>query len=471
MGRYKYLLKNIGLLALSSFATKILSFLLVPLYTNILSTSDYGTYDLFITTIEVLLPILTLNIQESTLRFSLESKYDKKAVVSNSFFTLCGGFLALIVLLAINYLTNIYSIINQYVVYFILIYMSQSLLGIIIAYTRGIDKIKELSISSIIASLITLLSNILFLMVFKLGLKGYFIANILGPTFQCIYLIVKSKFINNVNIGCNYKKERKEMLSYSCPMIANSVAWWINSASDKYLVVFFQGLTENGIYSVASKIPSILNVFQSIFTQAWTLSAVKDFDSEDKTGFFSNTYKMYNCLLVVMCSIIILFDKILAYFLYAKDFYAAWRYVPWLTIAIVFGSLSGYIGGFFSAVKNSKIYAKSSIIGATINIILNIIFIPLIGTIGAAYSTTICYFVIWLIRYRSSRKIITMKVNIFRDLFSYFLLIIQSMFLLIIKNNCYLYIAQLFCVISQIICYNKDVRLLLGKINNRERRL
>lgn len=76
------------------------------------------------------------------------------------------------------------------------------------------------------------------------------------------------------------------MMDYSRPLIANSIAWWINNASDRYIVIFFCGLAENGIYSVASKIPSILNIFQSIFNQAWTLSAVKDFDSEDKHGFF-----------------------------------------------------------------------------------------------------------------------------------------------------------------------------------------
>ena len=82
MNRYKYLLKNIGLLTLSSFATKLLSFFLVPLYTNILTTTEYGTYDLFNTTIGVLLPILTLNIQEAVMRFSMDSKYDRKSIVT-----------------------------------------------------------------------------------------------------------------------------------------------------------------------------------------------------------------------------------------------------------------------------------------------------------------------------------------------------------------------------------------------------
>lgn len=68
MGKYKYLAKNIGLLAVSNFTTKILTFFLVPLYTAVLSTTDYGIYDLFFTTIGVLLPIVTLNIQEGVLR-------------------------------------------------------------------------------------------------------------------------------------------------------------------------------------------------------------------------------------------------------------------------------------------------------------------------------------------------------------------------------------------------------------------
>ena len=71
---YRYLFNNIGLLTLSNFATKFLSFFLVPLYTNVLTTTEYGTYDLFNATIGVLLPILTLNIQESVLRFSLDKK-------------------------------------------------------------------------------------------------------------------------------------------------------------------------------------------------------------------------------------------------------------------------------------------------------------------------------------------------------------------------------------------------------------
>ena len=76
MGKYTYLMKNVGLLTLSSFTTKLLSFFLVPLYTSVLSTGEYGTYDLFNTTISLLVPLLTFDIQEAVLRFSIDKDAD-----------------------------------------------------------------------------------------------------------------------------------------------------------------------------------------------------------------------------------------------------------------------------------------------------------------------------------------------------------------------------------------------------------
>lgn len=426
---YKYLFKNIGLLTLSSFATKLLSFFLVPLYTSVLTTTEYGTYDLFNATIGVLLPVLTLNIQESVIRFSLDKKTSRESIVSISVKYLLFSNVVVAVGLIVNRLFGFSSTIADYSVLFFLVFLIQSLSGIMTCYIRGIDRVADLSISSVITSIVTITCNILFLVVFKWGLVGYFAANIIGPAVQCVYLIIRSHFLSDIKWQ-KYIVEEIEMTAYSKPLIANSIAWWVNNVSDRYVIVFFCGLAENGIYSVAGKIPSILNIFQGIFNQAWTLSAVKDFDPEDKSGFFSNTYRTYNCLMTIVCSGIILCDKILANFLYAKDFYIAWKYVPWLTIAILFGALSGYIGGFFSAVKDSKVFAISTIMGAVVNIVLNLIFTPFYGAMGAAVATAICYFVVWTFRFLHSKKYIKLRVSIVRDCVSYLLLGLQSTILL-----------------------------------------
>lgn len=468
MNRYTYLLKNVGLLTLSNFATKLLSFFLVPLYTNILTTTEYGTYDLFNTTIGVLVPILTLNIQEAVMRFSLDSKYDRKSIVTVATKYLLTSNTFVILGLGVNYVFALSLIVKQYSVLFFLMFLSQTISGMVTMYIRGTDRISELSVSSVFASVITIVLNITFLAILHWGLIGYFLANIIGPLVQCLYLICKAYIIKDINLKKSYLSEEKEMLDYSKPLIANSIAWWVNNVSDRYVVVFFCGLAQNGIYSVASKIPSILNIFQSIFNQAWMLSAVKDFDPDDKSGFFTNTYKAYNCMMTIVCSGIILTDKILAKFLYAKDFYTAWKYVPWLTIAILFGALSGYLGGFFSAVKDSKIFARSTMIGAIVNLGLNFLFTPFYGAMGAAVATAICYIVVWVIRYQQSKKYIRIKVNLERDIITYLLLIFQSILILMDGIKMYIFVGTAFVVIC--LLYIRDIKLVLSKIIRRIKR-
>lgn len=409
-----------------------------------------------------MLPLLTLNIHEAVLRFLLDKSNDRNAVttVGTRYFLVSN--LIVVLGLAINFIFGFSALGKEYAIFFFLMYFSHSLSSVVMAYIRGVDRVADLSVSSVVSSVVIIGCNILFLVGFKWGLVGYFLANILGPIAQCLYLILRAHVGRDINLKEKYPQETKEMVAYSKPMIANSIAWWVNNASDKYVVTFFCGLAENGVYSVAAKIPSILNIFQTIFAQAWTLSAVKDFDSEDKNGFFANTYAAYNCLMVMICSAIIVSDKLLAGFLYAKDFYSAWRYVPWLTIAIVFGSLAGYIGGFFSAVKDSKQYAQSTIIGAVTNIILNVIFTPILGALGAAVATAVCYWVTWFLRFIQSKKYIKLRVNIVRDSISYLLLVVQSVALLF-TDGVMMYAVEvgLFVVIA--LLYVKDILNILKK--------
>ncbi len=462
MNRYKYLFKNIGLLTLSSFATKLLSFFLVPLYTNVLSTTDYGTYDLLNTTVGVLIPVLTLNVQDAVIRFAMDKQQNRKSIVSVAVKILLVSNAIVAAGLVLNSIFGLSTLVKEYAIFFFAMFFVQSVYGVITYYVRGIDRIADLSVSSVLASAFTICFNIIFLVVFKWGLAGYFLANIIGPLAQIIYLVIRADMIHDTDLKADFSKEKKAMLDYSKPMIANSVAWWINNGSDRYVVIFFCGVAENGIYSVASKIPSILNIFQSIFSQAWTLSAVKDFDPEDKNGFFANTYRAYNCIMVLICSALIVADKILASFLYAKDFYVAWRYVPWLTIAIVFGSLSGYIGGFFSAVKNSKIFAQSTVVGAVINIILNLISTPILGALGAAIATAVCYFAVWAMRYWYSKKIIKLRINLGRDLVTYGLLTAQAVVLLALEGVV-LYGAEVGIFLLITLLYIKDLITVFNK--------
>ncbi|MDM8209872.1 lipopolysaccharide biosynthesis protein [Mediterraneibacter glycyrrhizinilyticus] len=453
MEAYKRLLGNIGFLTLSNFATKILSFLLLPLYTRVLTTDEYGLFDLISTAVSLFVPILTLSVHEGILRYALEKNSKHKDIFSVGVKYFFISNIILCAALFVNRFFNISDLFVEYSFIFFLLFNLYSANGIVSYFVRGLGDIRRLSIGSCLSAFITLVLNILFLTVFKLGLTGYFSATIIGQAAPIIYYFVCYKLWKYVS----FKKSEmeKDIVRYSIPMIANSVSWWINGAADRFFVSFFCGLGVNGIYSVAHKIPSIMSIFQNIFTQAWSVSAVQDFDKDDKTGFYANTYETYNSFLVIICSFIICCSKVIASVLYAKSFYMAWEVAPFLIISTLFSGMSGYLGGILSALKKTDTFAKTSIITAIINVILNAGLVPLLGGVGASVATAVAFFAMWILRLRTVCKYIPLRIDEKKTFLAYVLISCQAVLMLIFNRNSKISIIQLLIFSFIVILYHK----------------
>lgn len=274
--------------------------------------------------------------------------------------------------------------------------------------------------------------------------------------------MIKVKIWNYLKLHLSNKNQKSEMINYSKHLVLSSISWWINNSIDRYFIIWLLGTAENGIYSVAYKIPTIINVVQSIFNQAWTLSAVKEFDNR-KDDFYSNTYKNYMLLLIFSCSGLIIFDQLIAKIIYSSDFYIAWKYVPFLLISAVFSALNSFIESIFAASMDSKIIAQTTILGAVINIILNLILIHSIGTMGAAISTMISYFAMWIFKLIKAKKIVNISVNPIKASASVIILLIQSILIIYTTNNLikYSFVIILFFVIALINI--KDLKVLIYK--------
>ena len=76
----------------------------------------------------------------------------------------------------------------------------------------------------------------------------------------------------------------REMIVYSLPLIPATIMWSITNVSDRFFVTYYLGEAQNGIYSVAYKLPTIISVISAIFTQAWQLSAIGERESEDRSS-------------------------------------------------------------------------------------------------------------------------------------------------------------------------------------------
>ena len=425
--KYSDLTKNVGLFAISGFVPKILGFLLIPIYTGCLTTGEYGISDLITTTVSLLLPIFTLDIQDAVVRFAMDKAYDRKDVFSNAVKIVLVGTVFVCLGVYGTYLLKIPGIEPSYLVFFALMYFMNSAYNTVSLFCRGIDKVNVLVTGSVLQSVITLTANILFLMVFRWGLTGYLIANTVGFAVALVFCFFKGKLYQYIK----WKPSAavcKDMITYSFPLIFSVISWWVNKASDRYILTWLVGVQVSGIYAVAYKIPNLLSMFQNIFAQAWAISAVKEFDKEDSDGFMSNMYATMNFAMVFVCSCIMILDIPLAKILYANEFFEAWKFVPPLLISVVFNAMGLFIGSIFTAVKDTRAISVSTITGAVVNTVCNVVFIWKWGAYGAAIATLIGYFVIFLMRNLFLRKYVRLKLNWLRDGMVYGLLIVQMVF-------------------------------------------
>ena len=422
--KHKYLAKNVGLFSISSFVPRILSFVLIPIYTNCLSTAEYGVSDLLTTTVSLLLPFFTLDIQDAVMRFALDKKYEKSDVFTVALRIILIG-TGLVTLGAFVASTlKIPGLENSYLIFFVLMYFTTALSNSLTMFCRGIDKVNVLVVGGILQSVIMLSANILFLVVFKWGLTGYLLANTLGSLVAVFWYFIKAKLHKYITKTVS-KRVLKDMVRFSFPLIFSVTAWWINSASDRYILTWMSGVAISGLYAVSYKIPNILSIFQNIFYQAWSISAIKEFDKNDADRFISNMYNMMNFGMVFVCSGVMFLNTPIAKILYTNEFFEAYKFVPPLLISVVFNAMALFIGSIFTAVKDTKTLSVSTIIGAVINTVCNFVFIYYWQAYGAAVATMLGYVVVFIMRHIILRKYIKLHLKWWRDIFVYLALIVQ----------------------------------------------
>lgn len=453
--RGKYLIKNTLLFTISSFGSKLLSFFLVPLYTSVLQTADYGIADLVSTTASLSRFLFTICISDAVFRYAIELKSEQQGIFRFGFKIITFGTFILTLLTYLSYKFEVLSTEPFVLLFFILIYISSVYGELVMSFLRSIDKIREVAILSVLQTLITISANIVLLVFLNGGVKGYLLSLFIGQIVPTLlgFILVYSYLRDSNSVRQIDKELRKEMIVFSVPLIFNGIAWWVNSSLDRYFITALLGIEQNGIYAVASKIPSILNIFVGIFAQAWSISAVKEYKSDDSKTFMGKMYNYYFGALIIMASIIIIFNIPLAKILYAKDFFEAWKGTALLVYSIVFSALSGYLSGILGANKKNGILAATSIISAIINIILNIVLIPIGGMVGAVLATALSFGAMWVIRYWKASKSMNRGKKIVKDIVIYILLAIQVV-CNHMENHCY--VGQV-VILFLIIILNMDV--------------
>lgn len=461
--RYKSLAKDTMLFGVSSFVSKIMIFLLLPIYTGVLSTEEYGRADIIINLVNLLYPLLTLSIVEAVLRYSFISEVRNNELILSSLSIIL---LDIIILLSIAFSFSAIGYVKSSNIYlFILLFAGYSLQNLFASFCRGSGRKKLFAIQGIIQTVSLLVYNLLFLLVLRMGMAGYLMATISAYLTAVIYMIYKGKlyeelFPLKINIVLI-----KDMLKYSIPLIPAMMMWWINSSADKYTIIGLVGIGASGVYAAAHKIPTILTAVSDIFNQAFLISAVNNINDDDSSIYFKNISRYFLILNFLGCSVLIAFSEIVAKILFSEEYIYGWVYIPILILAAMFSSLSAYLASFYRAIKNSGILFGSTLIGAIINVILNFVLIKLLGTIGAAYATAISFGVVFIIRNYYSNKLVQLDCITKKSCVAGSVVIVQAILIsLDFKSKYYISIIAIFAVL---LIFYKDMKNIMFKVIKR----
>lgn len=462
--RDKKMLKTTIIYFIGTFSSKVLTFILLPLYTNILTVEEYGKINLLINLIPLIGPIFTMQINDGIFRFLCNETDKNKRVeyLTNSFIIFIIGIFAFSILyipLAIIFKFN-YSFLFYF--YFVFNYFCLYVQQVI----RGLKKNVHYSISGILGTIVQLLINVW--LIKSLRERCILISAIISSFCISLYGLISSGFFSQINFNKVSKTTIKKQLKYSIPLIPNQISWWFNGIAGIYIVEYFCGTYQTGLITFANKFPNLIATINSIYFLAWTENSIYEYDSEDRNDYYSTTFEKFISFQLIFVSIIMLVVKIYSDLTIIEDYQIGLNLVPILFIAMAFNAFATLLGTIYTASMKTVEALRTTLVAAIVNIILVIILTPYIGMYGYAFSNLISYLIFLLIRMKSVNKIINMNFKLTKKMIISIIALVTTILVYYLLNIKWNYIYLISLIIFAIIFY-KSIILKTIKIFKRKK--
>ena len=409
MNRERSLLLNSILYFLGSLGKGIASVIVVFMGSFYIDPSDMGIYDLVVSTIALQQPIIIFQINDGIYRWLLDDSIDsfdtircgyriviRNLIIANAVMLIVLSFLPIQHKILVDLLVNVkclYPVFQQ--------------------ITRGLKQHRIFAVSGIINAVLMLSAAFILLKYSDMGIGGIYLAQIIANSVSIVYLIV----MGHLPLNCGYTTKnieaiiRKPMLRYSVLLIPNSVNQWIMKALDKYCILAVLTTSANGIYTVAHRFPEVVSMLDNMFYNAWVEQSIVEYDSRDRDKYFSKIYNGYTRFITSAILVILPMTKYLIKILIGQEYQSAYKYVPFLYIAVIFSGMSRFIGTGYLGTRKTEGIMWTSLAGALINTLINVALMPKFGLQIAGISSVCAYFAMWVCRIIQTRKFFTLSIE------------------------------------------------------------
>ena len=410
MSKMKTLLKDTAVFALGSIGSKIIMFFLVPFYSIYLTTEEWGVSDLVFAAAQVAIPVVSIVIFDSVMRFGIYYKERPQDVL------LVGIIVWMIgsaVTIPLSIFLVFYNTLRPWIIYFDLYVILNILLSILMCFIKAVGKNMVFAIVSIIQTLVYALSNILYIAVFKINIEGYLLSSLISHTVAVIITLFAGKIFLYLRQAKFDKKICKEMVKYSTPLIANNISWWAIQSSDKFMIERMINQSDLGLYNAASRIPSIISVFVTVFQSAFGISSSREMDTTKDTSYFKKIFEVFSvAVTIASLALCIIIKPFMTVYEPGEGYEDAWKLVPLLLLSAVFSAYSGYFGALYGAIKKTVNNMISTFVAAITNVIANFLCIYFFGVVGAVMGTAISYIVLGIYRMVDVNRYMKIDYNI-----------------------------------------------------------
>ena len=467
MNKEKQLIKNTAIVSIGKICTQLITFFLLPLYTALLSTEQYGVVDLMNTLVSLFLPIVTLQIEQGIFRYLIDCREDeegKRKIITTSmlFITIQSVLYLVIFFIASSFINNEYK-------YFLATNLIAGMFStILLQISRGLGDNFKYAVGSFISGVVIVILNVIFIAGFKWGAYGMLAATLIGNVSCALYIFLSKKIYTYIKIKNFEKSTLKEMLKYSIPLVPNMISWWVVDASNRTIVSSVLGVGMNGILSAATKFSNVISTLYSVFNLTWTESAAINIDSEDRDEFFSKILDFIIRFFGALILGIIAFMPFVFSIMINDNFGNAYYQIPILMLGSIFNIGTSFLGSIYVAKKITKEIAKTSILAAIINLVLCLSLVNFIGLYAASIATAISYFAMTAYRAIDSRKYVKLKVNK-NVVISYIIILIITIVFYYIQIKPICLVLAIIIAIYAVVINKNSIKFILNLLNKKRK--
>lgn len=399
----KDFLINILIYGIGNIGSKAIAFLLVPFYTYYITPEDFGTYDIYLGFIFLLIPILTFDFRDGVFRLLLETRNTRKRteIITNAYRIIFRNLLISILLACVVYLFYPFQYFPEVIGMLLVVSVNE----VHVQIYRGLDRNRYYVYTGIFSTLLTGLFSILLVAVLHWGVHGIFWSFIISRVAVLMGLEYKMPVFRRYIIPkVKAPLVRRELLSYSLPLLPSVVCWWILSFAGRLVVLHFLGSEANGIYAVASKLAIILGTLALVIYQAWQDTAIKQYHTPDRDVFFSQIFNNYIFYLAVVLVLSSLGLKIFFSWLIALQYADSFYYIYPCFLAEFFYAMAAFFDLGYQCSKQTRRILPSIYVMTALNILLNILLVPRWELVGVVIASLVSYGLLFVYRAYDTRR-------------------------------------------------------------------